>query len=147
MIICIPLDDTNYELYWCNDMNVFAIGVPMICTLIFVHISSGQILEMSLETWVLPKIMIPPNHPFVHKVFHYFHHPFWGFPPILGLTPTSSPVNPWRPARKTSFGNPFGKAFSRLVSLWFLQKHGTYVYHSNDVKDLNVHLESTSLLS
>ena len=19
----------------------------------------------------------PPNHPFVHRVFHYFHHPFW----------------------------------------------------------------------
>ena len=26
----------------------------------------------------------PPNHPFVHRVFHYFHHPFWGFPPIFG---------------------------------------------------------------
>ena len=24
----------------------------------------------------LPKI--PPNHPFVHRDFHYFHHPFWG---------------------------------------------------------------------
>ena len=21
----------------------------------------------------------PPNHPFVHRVGHYFHHPFWGF--------------------------------------------------------------------
>ncbi len=91
MIICIPLDGTNYELYWCNDMNVFGIGVPMICTLIFVHISWGQILEMSLETWVLPKIMIPPNHPLVHRVFHYFHHPFWGTT-IFGSTPTSSPV-------------------------------------------------------
>ena len=20
----------------------------------------------------------PPNHPFVYRVFHYFHHPFWG---------------------------------------------------------------------
>ena len=20
----------------------------------------------------------PPNHPFVHRGFHYFHHPFWG---------------------------------------------------------------------
>ena len=26
-----------------------------------------------------PKIGVkPPNHPFVHRVFHYFHHPFWG---------------------------------------------------------------------
>ena len=22
----------------------------------------------------------PPNHPFAHRVFHYFHHPFWGIP-------------------------------------------------------------------
>ena len=26
-----------------------------------------------LKWWVFP-----PNHPFVHRVFHYFHHPFWG---------------------------------------------------------------------
>ncbi len=29
----------------------------------------------------------PPNHPFVHRLFHYFHHPFWDtFPPIFGST-------------------------------------------------------------
>ncbi len=28
---------------------------------------------------------LPPNHPFVHRVFHYFHHPFWGTP-IFGNT-------------------------------------------------------------
>ena len=27
---------------------------------------------------------IPQNHPFVHRVFHDFHHPFWGPTPILG---------------------------------------------------------------
>ena len=29
---------------------------------------------------MFPKIggFYPPNHPFVHRVFHYFHHPFWG---------------------------------------------------------------------
>ena len=26
----------------------------------------------------------PKNHPFVHRVFHDFHHPFWGPTPILG---------------------------------------------------------------
>ena len=44
--------------------------------------------------WVFPKIVeTPPNHPFVHRVFHYFHHPFWGTP-IFGNTPfkTLSPV-------------------------------------------------------
>ena len=25
-------------------------------------------------------MVVPPNHPFVHWVFHYFHHPFWGTP-------------------------------------------------------------------
>ena len=38
--------------------------------------------------WVFPKIMVPPNHPFVHRDFHYFHHPFWGVfpPPMFGST-------------------------------------------------------------
>ena len=27
---------------------------------------------------MFPKIGVPPNHPFVHRVFYYFHHPFWG---------------------------------------------------------------------
>ena len=35
---------------------------------------------------VEPKIRgtVPPNHPFVHRVFHYFHHPFLGPSPIFG---------------------------------------------------------------
>ena len=34
---------------------------------------------------VNPKIVLPPNHPFVHRVFHYFYHPFWGKKkPIFG---------------------------------------------------------------
>ena len=37
---------------------------------------------------VFPKIMVPPNHPFVHRVFHYFHHPFWGPTPIFGNSHT-----------------------------------------------------------
>ena len=37
--------------------------------------------------WVFWKIGVgPPNHPFVHRVFHYFHHPFWGTL-IFGNTP------------------------------------------------------------
>ena len=27
----------------------------------------------------------PPNHPWINRVFHYFHHPFWGTP-IFGNT-------------------------------------------------------------
>ena len=34
---------------------------------------------------VEPKIGVgPPNHPIFNRVFHYFHHPFWGKnPPIF----------------------------------------------------------------
>ena len=36
------------------------------------------------NTWVFPKILVPQNHPFVHRVLHYFHHPFGGSnPPIF----------------------------------------------------------------
>ena len=31
-----------------------------------------------IHMWVFPKIGVLPNHPFVHRVFHYFHHPFSG---------------------------------------------------------------------
>ena len=33
---------------------------------------------------------IPPNHPFVHRVFHYFHHPFWGTVPFFWKLPYPS---------------------------------------------------------
>ena len=38
-------------------------------------------------TWVFPKIGVgPPNHPFVHRVFHYKPSILGGFPPIFGNT-------------------------------------------------------------
>ena len=42
-----------------------------------------------MSIWVFPKIGVPPNHEFVHRVFHEINHPFWGFyhPPIFGSTP------------------------------------------------------------
>ena len=33
--------------------------------------------------WVFPKIMVPPNHPFVHRVFHEINHPFWWVFPLF----------------------------------------------------------------
>ena len=41
--------------------------------------------------WVFPKIMVPPNHPFFHRVFPDFHHPFWGTP-IFGNIPIKSKI-------------------------------------------------------
>ena len=38
--------------------------------------------------WVFPKIGVgPPNHPLKNRVFHYFHHPFWGPTLFLGWHP------------------------------------------------------------
>ncbi len=50
-----------------------------------VDIEFLSIFQFLIFKWVFPKIMVPPNHPFVHRVFHYFHHPFWGTP-IFGNT-------------------------------------------------------------
>ena len=49
---------------------------------------NGRYLDVvGLSTiWVFPKIGVPPNHPMFNRVFHYFHHPFWGTP-IFGSTP------------------------------------------------------------
>ena len=30
--------------------------------------------------WRFPKIGLPPNHPFIDRIFHEINHPFWGTP-------------------------------------------------------------------
>ncbi len=53
------------------------------------HISSLLIPgdRKNIHIWVFPKIGVgPPNHPFVHRVFHEINHPFWGTS-IFGSTP------------------------------------------------------------
>ncbi len=37
--------------------------------------------------WAFPKIMVPPNHPFVHRGFHEINHPFWGLYPYFWKHP------------------------------------------------------------
>ena len=39
--------------------------------------------------WMFPKIVgeNPPNHPLKNRVFHYFHHPFWGCSPYFWKHP------------------------------------------------------------
>ena len=32
---------------------------------------------VNLYMGVSKKVMVPPNHPFLHRVFHFIHHPFW----------------------------------------------------------------------
>ena len=35
------------------------------------------------QTWMFPKIMVPPKSSILIGVFHYFHHPFGGFSPCF----------------------------------------------------------------
>ena len=37
----------------------------------------------SISKWRFPEIGVPPNHPFIDRIFHEINHPFWGTP-ILG---------------------------------------------------------------
>ena len=45
----------------------------------------GFFVWKAVDIGCFPKIVgkLPPNHPFYPRVFHYFHHPFWGFSPYL----------------------------------------------------------------
>ena len=45
---------------------------------------SGGLKKNGDGLWVFPKIVVPPNHPFVHRVFHY-KPSIWGAP-IFGNT-------------------------------------------------------------
>ena len=55
----------------------------------FWGIFGGQILRIihQISRWVFPKIGVPPNHPLKDRVFHYFHHPFWGKHPYFWKHP------------------------------------------------------------
>ena len=70
-----------------------------------------KFLYLYMGVSVFPKIMVPPNHPFVHRVFHEINHPFWGglkTPPIFGSTAISRVIG-WSLARKNfhlHFMNP-----------------------------------------
>ena len=44
-------------------------------------LSFDPFMDVSEKIWVFP-----PNHPLKNRVFHYFHHPFWGVPLIFGNT-------------------------------------------------------------
>ena len=54
---------------------------------------------------VFPKIGVPPNHPFVHRVFHYFHHPFSGTI-IFGNTHIMNPLELSHPKSGLLFEKP-----------------------------------------
>ena len=46
--------------------------------------NSGELKTLQIQTWVFPKIGVPPNHPILIG-FSIINHPFWGIP-IFGNT-------------------------------------------------------------
>ena len=46
--------------------------------IVSVNITTPKYIPIIQYMGVSKKMGKPPNHPFVHRVFHYFHHPFWG---------------------------------------------------------------------
>ena len=46
-------------------------GFPFITFGLLVDSLNFNVFWGECNIWVFPKIMVPPNHPFVHRVFHY----------------------------------------------------------------------------
>ena len=55
--------------------------------------------------------MVPPNHPIFNRVFHYFHHPFWGKHPYFRKHPYCSLgvyfAEPWVFSQQRQFSTGF----------------------------------------
>ena len=103
------------------------LGVIICLSQNFSCYSTKELLDISIliwygksSIWVFPKIGVPPNHPFVHRVFHYFHHPFWGVnTPIFGNTHMKQKINSmgqhYAPHLTSDLGIPVGPIFWRLL--------------------------------
>ena len=101
-----------------------------------------NLMLTSSYIWVFPKIGVyPQNHPSKNKVFHYFHHPFWGKhpyswkhpyrnrPDVFFSTLALAPVHPSRPpqppertSRKLTWDPPDRKRYvidSKLPWVYF----------------------------
>ena len=64
----------------------------------------NKILNLTRFIWMFPKIVgFPPKSSIFLRVFHYFHHPFWGFSPYLWFnTHINVPFRPHHPACRCS---------------------------------------------
>ena len=70
---------------------------------------------------VNPKIMVPTKHPFVHRVFQYFHHPFWmGFPLFLVQHPFINHLGGWWDA--------MGSTWTSILGYQYFWKHPVLSY-------------------
>ena len=73
----IHFDDHIFQMGWFNHQLVLGVSyISIVC-------ESVCDLFYGASIWVFPKIGVPPNHPYVHRVFPY--KPFiFGVPVFLG---------------------------------------------------------------
>ena len=75
-----------------------------------------SILHFVYSIWVFPKIRVgPPNHPMFYRVFHSFHHPFWGFSPYFWKHPFTPPRKTNGAGWNPTIDDDLGRCF-----LWFV---------------------------
>ena len=63
------------------------------CSFIHDDLEDASNSELSVYGGFLKWWDFPPNYPLRNRVFHDFHHPFWGFPTILGNTQKGTLAN------------------------------------------------------
>ena len=102
-----------------------------------------SILFQSSTLWVfnmgVSKNRGTPKSSHFHKVFHYFHHPFWGVnTPIFGGPPILLRdlhfVDPW-----CHLSHPSQRAFffdAKLANIWMVVPTGNENSHGNSLKSL-----------
>ena len=78
-----PLETIGCLFTWWRSVKILAesLRITLMWSITCRHLKFLDLREMgvSKKWWVFP-----PNHPWINKVFHYFHHPFWGPTPIFG---------------------------------------------------------------
>ena len=62
--------------------------LPPLGTIIFSDVGVGFLLALASPFGCFQKLcFFPPNHPWINRVFHDFHHPFWGLSPYFWKQP------------------------------------------------------------
>ena len=93
--LCFLTSSGNREKKTCSTLHKKKHISPGLLLAIQIFVKIGRLNRRPLTNWsgylivrnpqkpgpsigVFPKIMVPPNSSILYRVFHYFHHPFWG---------------------------------------------------------------------
>ena len=118
----IPKPKNEKILTWWYKFRVFLQDYPH-----FPHLGKNNISKL---IWVFPKIVVPPNHPFVHRVFHD-KSSILGGPPLFLETPicTNRPNRPSQPFPRFATPNLHGFVGCEATK-FHLERHRTAPFTS-----------------